>query len=305
MITRWMLLPLFAACLAGAEPRHAGMVMSWTNPDTGLAVVTNTWCEPPVADGNPFACLGANEIQGGIGLHPYGHIISARQSKTWFGYAFNIEKTGKGDGMRLSIGPAAATAGPAGFTQVPLPKYDAGPFTIEPGDIVRIPLLVNPNTGQTLIDEIQIFTHPVDTNELFADSAKTEAPRDFALRDVEMTWLDGTLFVNKKQVKTVGGGATGTVVWYSYEGIGTVVMTFLPQSAPGFQKAGVISGRTLKFTVGSNEYEWRCKGPILPGDGEYNLYVHFDPRALKPGSHGSSSGGEAAVKGILDNLAAK
>ncbi|MGD0047643.1 MAG: hypothetical protein ABSE42_11560 [Bryobacteraceae bacterium] len=305
MIKRWMLLPLFAAGLAGAEPRHAGMVMSWTNPDTGLVVVTNTWCEPPVEGASAFACLGANEIQGGIGLHPYAHIISARQTKTWFGYAFNIEKTGKGDGLRLSIGPAAATAGPAGFTQVPLPKYDAGPFMIEPGDIVRIPLLVNPSTGQTLIDEIQIFTHAVDTNELFADPAKAEAPRDFTVQDVEMKWFDGTLFLNKKEVKTVHGGARGTVVWYSDEGIGTAVMSFLPQSAPGFQKAGVISGRTIKFTIGSNEYEWRCKEPILPGDGTYNLYVHWDPRPRHPGGHGSASTGEGALRSISGNLAAQ
>jgi hypothetical protein len=54
------------------------------------------------------------------------------------------------------------------------------------------------------------------------------------------------------------------------------VLSFVPQAAPGFQKTGVIRGRTLQFSVGSDEYEWRCTEPILPGGGAYNLYVYFD-----------------------------
>lgn len=298
MKPRWMLLLLCAACLAADEPRHTGMIMSMPLSN-GLFVVVNTWCSPAVAGTNPFACLGQNGIQGSFRFDPYAHILSAVKSGTWFGYAFSAEKTGIGDGIRVSIGPTSATAGPAGYTQVPLPKYNGGPFTIAPGDIVRMPLLVNASTGQTLIDEMQIFMHPVSTDEVLGDSLNSGLPRDFTLQDVEMKWLGGTLLVNGKEVKSMGGsGATGTVVWYSYDGIGTAALSFLPQAAPGFQKAGVIRGRTLKFTQGSDQYEWRCTDPILPGGGVYNLYVYWTPLSRGPGGHGSALTGEEALRAI-------
>jgi hypothetical protein len=301
MKTRWILLLLCAGCLAADEPRHTGMVMPITLSDKGLYIVFNTWCSPPMAGTNPFACLGSDGIGGTFRLEPYAHLLSAQKEKTWFGYTFSAEKTGNGDSIRLSIGPASASAGPTGYTQVPLPKFNGGPFTIAPGDIVRMPLLVNPSTGQTLIDEMQIFTHPVSIEDVFGDSLSSGPARDFTLQDVRMKWLGGTALLNGKEVKSMGdSGATGAVIWYSYDGVGTAALSFLPQAAPGFQKAGIIRGRTLQFSIGPDKYEWRCAEPILPGAGVYNLYVYFDPRPVPPGGHGATTTGEQALKVIAD-----
>jgi len=288
---------LCAVSLAGAD-RRSGMVMSVPLPN-GLVAVFNTVCQPAVPGTNPFACLGTNELQGSFGFDPNVHILSAPHSKTWFGYSFTAELTGHGDEIRLTLGAASASAGPKGLTQVPLPKYDAGPFTIAPGDILRMPLLVNPGTGQTLIDEIQIFARRDAADGLFSDLSNPGEPRDFRLEDVQMRWLGGTLFVNGKETKKMGtSGATGTVIWYSYEDAGTAVFTFLPQSLPGFSQAGIVYGRTLRFHAGSDEYEWRCSEPILPGDGTYKLYVYWDAQPRTPGGHGAASTAQQALASV-------
>ncbi len=302
MSTTWIVTLFCAAALSGAEQRHAGMIMSMSLSD-GLFVMINTVCEPVVAGTSPFSCFSGNGIYGSIHVNPLSHILSApRTTKTWVGYSFDARKTGQGAMIELTLAPATGP-GPKGLTQVPLPKFDGGPFIIEPGNIVRIPLLVSMSTGQTLVDEIQIFTRPVSSEEVFANSLGTAEPRDFTVQDVEMKWLNGTVFLNGMEAQTIHGGSTGQVIWYSYEGIGTAVLSLVPQSAPGFQKAGTIHGRTLQFQVGSDLYEWKCTEPILPGDGPYNLYVHWDSRAKKLGEYGSSSTGELALEAIADSLA--
>lgn len=99
-------------------------------------------------------------------------------------------------------------------------------------------------------------------------------------------------------MQTVHGGSTGTVVWYSLEGLGTAVLSFSPQSAAGFEKAGQIQGKTLQFQIGSDIYKWDCSEPILPGDGIYNLYVHWDPQVVKAGAWSSTRSVEAALQAI-------
>ncbi len=219
------------------------------------------------------------------------------ESKTWFGYSFTATKTGNGDSIQLSIGTVRDDKGPAGFNQVPMPKYYPGPFTLAPGDILRMPLLINRDTGQTLVDELQIFTHSVTTEEAIGPTLRAGTARDFSLQDVEMRLIGGSLLVNGKVEERMGGGL-GAVVWYSKKGLGPTILSFAPQPDPRFRKAGVIQGRTLRFQIGSNQYEWRCPEPILPG-GPYNLYVYWDPGAkYQDAAFGAAKTGEIALKTI-------
>lgn len=296
MSAKWIgWLPAFAMVVSAAEQRPIGMTMSWPLAN-GLYVVAHTYCTPPHAGASPFACLGQNGIEGRLAFHPDGHVLIARESRTWFGYSFTAERTSNDEKVRLSIGSASASAGTAGLQQLPLPRYDAGPFTLAPGDIVRIPLLVNHATGQTLIDELQIFTHEVqNVSELFT----SESPRDFSFEDVYLRLKDCTLRVNSNQIEDSNVNATGRAVWYARKDMGSVALTFLPEATPGFRQVGVIRGRTLQFTVNSDQYEWRCAEPILPGDYAYNVYVHWDAFAYPGGlTYGSAGNGEQALKAI-------
>jgi hypothetical protein len=295
MRAKWiMMAPLSVVLLTVAQERPAGIGVSLRLAN-GLFVAANTYCDPLLPGQNPFACLDQNEIGAHLLFHPDTYIIVARRSKTWFGYSFTAEKSSQGDTIRLTIGPPSLSAGPAGYMQLPLPKFDSGPFTLAPGDILRMPLLVNPTTGQTLFNELQFFTSSPSHEEAFGPSAGI--PRDFALQDVQMN-LRGTLLVNDKDVKITGGSRGGPVIFYGKQGFGTTFLSVIPQAEP-FRKAGVIRDRTLRFQIGTDQYEWRCAEPILPGDGAYNVYVYWDPAAATNDFYfGSAKSGEAAMKGI-------
>ncbi len=221
------------------------------------------------------------------------YIIVARRSKTWFGYSFAAEKGSQQNTIRLTLQSPSPSAGPEGYAQVPLPKIDAGPFMLAQGDILRMPLLVNSKTGQTLFSELQFFTRRPSSEEAFGRNS--EMPRDFALPDVQMN-LNGTLFVNQKELEISGAGRGGPVIFYGKQGTGTTFLSFIPQPEP-FQKAGVIRDRSMRFQIGTDQYEWRCVEPILPGDGAYNVYAYWDPAATTSGfSFGFAKSGEAALR---------
>jgi hypothetical protein len=289
----WVLLLVCFANLSAAQQRNHGMLMIWPLSN-GLFVAVNTVCEPAHVAATPFSCFSGDNIEGRIQFDPSGHILSGRETKTWVGYSFDAEKTGSGDTIRFTMS-AAKGPGAEGMTQLPLPKFNGGPVVVAPGDVIRIPLLVNPNTGQTLIDEVQLFTHEVSGEDVLGPAGEAH---DLTFQDVQMKWMNGIGSVNGKQVQTVSGGSTGTVVWYSFEELGTAVLSFFPQSAAGFEKAGQIQGKTLQFQIGSNNYEWNCSEPILPGDGVYNLYVHWDSRVVTSGAWSSTKSAEAALQAI-------
>ncbi len=288
-----LLVPLCTALMSGAEERRPGLTIS-SQLNDGLSVSVYTYCTGK----SPAACLGQSGIEALMPSHnPRAYVVVARRSRSWFGYSFTAERIGNEDTVQVSIGPLSPESGPEGFAQVPLPKYDPGPFTLAPGDILRIPLLVNPNTNETLISDLQFSPNPV-SHGFIGPALNTENPRDFALQDVQMRLVQFELLVNGKKVKGVGGSGEGRVVWYTIEGLSSGVLAFAPQSEPGFRKGGVIQGRTMRYRIGSDEYEWRSTEPILSGSGAYNLYLYSEPGAGKGATYGWGVSAEGALKGI-------
>jgi hypothetical protein len=200
------------------------------------------------------------------------HIISDSANKRQFGYDLLVEPSPDGNTVQLRIEPVKPSNPPVfsalpGWTLLELPKYPVIP-KVRVGDTVALDLLVNPATGQKIVDYLTVVR-------------RTEGPsHDFTLADVELTLMEPRVRLNGKLVETTDnfqGGISGTVVWLYLAGHGRFVLSLFPNEKLGFRKNGVTSFNTLTFREGAAEYRVDCNRAIAPGSQRYNLYVVHEP----------------------------
>ena len=88
------------------------------------------------------------------------HVISDSASKRQFGYDLLLEPSQDGNTVQLRIEPVKPLNPPLlsplpGWTLLGLPKYPVIP-RVKVGDTVAIDLLVNPATGQKIVDYLTV-----------------------------------------------------------------------------------------------------------------------------------------------------
>lgn len=201
------------------------------------------------------------------------HLIDDAAHKRAFGYDLYVTPEAGGNTVQLRIAPMKfANGNPYSvqpeWTLIQLPKYPVIP-KVKIGETVALDLLVNPRTGQKIVDYVTVARQSVREEE--------STTHDFALADVELSLLRPQVRVNGKVVASTTGETSGQVVWLYLPGHGRFSLSLFPNEKRGFSKNGAAAAETFTFRQGSTEYRVGCSGPVAPGAGRYNLYVHHEP----------------------------
>jgi hypothetical protein len=218
------------------------------------------------------------------------------KDRKYLGYDIQIRR----QGGRFEVTLLPLTASPeklrldpvGGWTMLPLPKTP-GTQTMKAGETIAVDLLVNPLTGQKVVDYLTI--RGPGQREVYTAEGP---PRDFSVEDVPLTLKDASVTVNGQPTGSVTG-ISGVALRFHLPDKGRFVMTLAPNASLGFRRAGEVRGSTLLFTIGRDTYTFDCNGRIAPGDGPYHLYVHHDSHyrpknPLPPGAFGMDAGDKAA-----------
>jgi hypothetical protein len=227
------------------------------------------------------------------------HMISDVAHKRKFGYDLRLETSEDGKTVQLRIEPLKFSdprdySVEPGWTLLALPKYPVIP-NLRVGDTVALDLLVNPATGQKIVDYLTL-----KRSERRAASVEAH---DFSLADVQMILDPLRVQVNGKLVEVPAsfqGGMSGNVVWMYLAGHGRFVLSLFPDEKLGFQRNGVVAAKTLTFREGSTEIRVECRSAIAPGSERYNLYVLHEPgwrayRSTEPFEFGAADKAEYVV----------
>ncbi len=179
--------------------------------------------------------------------------------------------------------------------------------TLDDGDAFALDLLVNPQTGVKIIDEVKVS---FDRSRLW--ETPFSPPRDFTLDNVELAIRDYRLFVNGQMI--AGGkptsGCAGALAWFYLQHRGRFIFSLFPREGYDFQKVGVIEDNKISFTLRGDRYEWISSAPIISNGGTWNLWVLYDPDYVLPnysaaaqaqqGESASESSGSNSRLGSLD-----
>jgi hypothetical protein len=258
--SRAALFALAATALWAQESKLAVSDPSWK----GIEVHFLTKVEPPGENAR-------GQLPGAI-ISDQGrahHIIKDAAHKRYFGYDLRLEPSDDGNTVQLRIEPLKLSRNVSvepGWTPIALPKYPVIP-NVKVGDTVALDLLVNPATGQKVVDYLAV--RRVENNA-----------HDFTLADVELLLDQPRVRVNGKLIEPTAnnqGGISGAVVWFYLTGHGRFILSLYPNEKLGFRKSGVVSATTLTFRDSSTDYRVDCARGIAPGSGAYNLYVVHEP----------------------------
>jgi GWxTD domain-containing protein len=209
---------------------------------------------------------------------------------TYFGYALVIEPLASTRQFRVSVRPLSAEdeqelrARKSFQTRAVHPNYNAtgfarsaAPQVISDGDTFALDVLVNQKTGDKVTDFITVSADESVVRETSTRGAM--APRDFTLEDVEMKMINYQLLVNGEQVAGAKrtGACAGPVIWFHLQDRGRFIFSLKPHEGYNFQKLGTIERNKIKFTLGSETFEWVSDAAVVSGGGPWNLYVLYDP----------------------------
>jgi hypothetical protein len=252
---------LAAASIWGQESHLSVGNASWK----GFEIWFVTKIEPP-----------GTELFGGIVTDAgrVHHVINDDAHKRYFGYDLQLDPSNDGNSAQLRIEPLQTTrigqiSIGVGSTLLELPKYPVIP-NVKVGDTIALDLLVNPATGQKIVDYLTVRRHG-------APGYQRKAV-DFTVADVEMTLNQPQVSLRGKPQASTSVGTSGAVVWFYLTGRGRYVLSLLPIEALGFKQRGAVSADGLiLYDNDGAAIEVECSSRIAPGSGNYHLYVAYEP----------------------------
>lgn len=241
----------------------------------GLRIGFVTRIEP----GRTLPAFDGSVIDAGVAGAAAQRFIEDPAHRTTFGYEIRLEPAPDGASATLRIEPLhdprhAVKNGWSRFgLPAGLPKYPVIP-NLRIGDTAAIDLLVNPSTGQKLVDYLTL-----------EQKQPPAPPHDFSLADIEL-FLDrpDVTLGNKTYSSASPVGISGSVVWLYVEGYGRYIFSLFPNEKLGFRKAGSVNSAYLTFRDRDTEFRVASKSAIAPGNGPYNLYVLSQPSWRPRGS---------------------
>lgn len=280
-MTKWLLTLVFlASVLARSEP--VTIMQSSATNRAGIAVDFETRIEPNGEQSQALDLSGRTTV-GPEAIHRWMLLASRKQ---YFGYDVQVEPAEGKNEFRLKVLPLTIKRAEMGlqdaakWTELSLPRYP-DPKPLRPGEALGMDLLVNPYTGQKVVDYLSI----ADPSGKLRRQTATGLAHDFRAEDAELKINKPRVSVNGKLVEATrnpGSSASGQVVMIYLKGHGQLLFSLVPgmrviTPVPPFQRSGEIRGSTMTFQVGGDTYEVNCEGRISPGSGAYNLYVSHDP----------------------------
>jgi hypothetical protein len=249
-------------------------------PLWGLSVIDQRWPSIEFAFEATFdpSAAATPALPGGVVMRN-GRVHRAIQDaphKLYFGYDVVIEGSGDGSAFQIRAEPLSAVPGLMGMNpawhKLALPYYPVIP-EIRVGATVKLYLLVNPETGQKIVDSITIKKRGVSSSPT----------REFSVADADLTFSRPQLRVDGMHVATDSIAAmSGPVVWFYVANRGRFTLTLAPHPELGFQRIGEVSGGTLTIRDGATLYEFECQRPIAPGSGTFFVYVRREPTWKPP-----------------------
>jgi hypothetical protein len=278
---------LFAAAACACAALQSGGASS-----NGIWVQYETKLEPPSP---PISHHGG-------GVLTENNIIKRHlcnfSNKTYIGYDLTVEAVGDGR-YKLRIAPLTITPAKMdeifsearGWSALPLPAQPVTQ-TVRAGETIAFDLLVNPSTGQRVVEYLRIKGNDRQVVTV------TGPARDFTPADAEIEISEPRISVNGelyKGTEKFRGGVSGPAVWMDLDGHGRFVFSLAPRPDLGLHRAGEIRGTTMTWRSGGNTYTITTDKRITTGSGAYFLYVFHDPNHRPPaplpaGSMGLSAG---------------
>jgi hypothetical protein len=197
--------------------------------------------------------------------------ISDNPHKVYFGYDVVLESGRTNGTFQIRIEPLnvppsemALLGMNPGWTGLSLPVSPVIP-EIRLGATVKLDLLVNPSTGEKIVDSLTVKALGISNSP----------PREFKETDAELRFVQPQLRVDSNRVSSPdNGGISGAAVWFYVPGHGRFVMSLAPHS--GFQKTGEVNGTLLTLHDGPHVIEIESRQPIAPGSGSFFVYVRQD-----------------------------
>ena len=245
-----------------------------------FGVYWDTRLEPPTPE---VRCCGSRHSGTGSDLDS---VLTYAAERRYFGYNLKVEP-GPGDSYTLTFGPLRLTEALAQELRIDLSTWKQWswdlprPQTVKIRDVIALDLLVNPVTGQKVVEYVTIqerfgagFNNPNPRPFSYAAGA----PRDFRVEDAGLHIREPRLSLNGKvdtSSSTSMADVSSPTVWLYAPGKGRFVLSLVER--PGFQKAGEVRGTSVSFKVGADTFTLSSAVRIAPGDVPFNLYVFHEP----------------------------
>lgn len=298
---------LLATCVATAQkdPGHLiqGPVATLRN---GVSIKFSTEVVPAV----PHRTVSSIVSPESDVIH---RVFLDKRNGQYFGYDLEVERIADSKQFRLLIKPLSPEFqqrlqqdsiyrvhignDPKSLAVVSLPRYPE-PQLVEAGDLIKVDLLVNPQTGGRVVDLIGFTVQTISVQQA---SVSQKPPQDFTLENVQLHMADSQLFIDGEMfAERSGSRYAGAVLWFYVPGHGRFIFSILPWPGYDFQKIGIIENNKVSFSLDGHRYEWISSAPVLAPRGHWNLWVLHDPsyrqdRTDTVGKRTTSSGESEAV----------
>ncbi|MGB9178531.1 MAG: hypothetical protein WCB68_04725 [Pyrinomonadaceae bacterium] len=225
--------------------------------------------------------------------HVIHRILVDKVGTFLFGYDLVVEPVATSKQFRVFVRPLSAEFQQRlrtrnSFMQRPL-KLNASISTlprsteaqiIEDGDAFALDLLVNPQTGDKIVDTVKVsYDRSNLTDEHDPATDVTTPPQDFTLANVELSVKDYKLMINDE---LAGGGkpasgCQGALVWFYVPGRGRYIFSLIPRAGYEFRKTAMINDNKITFDDGKDHIAWISSAPVIGSGGTWNLWVLYDP----------------------------
>ena len=261
--------------------------------------------DPPLSPGQHLGITGQTDV-----MHTdakdgqpdiFHRFLADPTSKTYWGYDVEVEPMNETGSARLRFKPFSLGADQlpkeyhaAEFRALPTPQFPVESF--QSGQTIAVDVLMNPTTGQKVVDYIEVSFEPIRT-------PSNAEPRDFQASDVLLHVSVPTLRVNGVQVPAAivaSPVVARKLVWLAVPGHGRFLLSLSPYDGYAFQKAGVARAFGLSFSLNDTRYEWVTRQPTTESSGNWNLYVLPVPQdATRDSGPGFSFGAVNSVEEFL------
>jgi hypothetical protein len=277
---------LLTGCLAVSASGQTGLLGgAGTYSRDGWKFSCSYVAKPPLLPGQHLSIQGNTEVMhtNATDGNPvvFHRFLTDPASKTYWGYDVVVEPTGERGSAILRFQPFSLRADQlpkeyqaAEFRSLGVPEFPSQTF--QSGQMIAIDLLINPRTGQKIVDYIQVTFEP--TGEVPGNAAA----RDFQVADVLLHVVAPSLRVNDTEVPpaiVADMAINRGLVWLAVPGRGRFLLALSPQIGYAFQKAGLANGRLLTFSWNGDRYELRTRRAITESSGAWNVYVLAAPAA--------------------------
>ena len=148
------------------------------------------------------------------------------------------------------------------------------PQMLDDGDAVSLELLVNNESGVRIVDVVSVTFDRATLRENNLESI----PKDFTLDAVALSVKNYSLTINGNLVgKSKSSiGCEGALLWFYVPERGRFIFSLVPREGYDFEKAAVLDGNKIEFSLNGERYEWLSSDSILPNGGTWNLWVLHD-----------------------------